>query len=152
MIKSSILSINILALTAGLESTSFCLAAVHHSPVSVLLTAVLSRKKFLISVNSNKDLANPQSHGKQAGHNHFRVTFYTLMLPGSNALPELSSIKTLTVQNVQLGTILLTGAAKPEIAAWLQNFKCHIGSYVLSICAKHNFVQLRSQKTHLTAH
>lgn len=58
--------------------------------------------------------------------------------------PELVSIKTLSVQNVQLGAILPTGAPKPEITGWLQNFKCHIARHVLSICAKHHFVQFRS--------
>lgn len=61
------------------------------------ITVVLSRNIFLIFVNSNKDVANPQSHGKQEGHNHFRETFYTSVLSGSNALPKSASIGTLTV-------------------------------------------------------
>lgn len=101
MIKSCILSINILALTAGLESKSFCLAAVHHSPISGFANhrnnSCFVKKHFLIFVNSNKDVANPQSHGKQEGHNHFRGTFYTSVLSGSNALPKSASIGTLTV-------------------------------------------------------
>lgn len=62
----------------------FCLAAVHHSPISGfakhMSNGCFVKKHFLFSVNSNKDFANPQSHGKQAGHNHFRGTFYTLTL------------------------------------------------------------------------
>lgn len=74
----------------------------------------------------------------------FRGTFYTLMPSGSNALPELAAVVTRTVQHVQLGAIWLTGAAKPEIIAWLQNLKCRIGRSVLSIHAKHPFLQLGS--------
>lgn len=68
MIKSCVLSVYILALTGGLESKkSFCLAAVHHSPVSDFadyMNNSFVKRHFLISDNSNKDFASPDSHGK----------------------------------------------------------------------------------------
>lgn len=101
MIKNCILPSNVLALTAGPESKSFGLAAVLHSPVSGFANHVNNscfvKKHLLISVNSNKDFANPQSCGKQAGHNHFKGIFYILMASGSNALPELAAIGTRTL-------------------------------------------------------
>lgn len=60
MIKNCILPIDVLALTAGLESKSFCLAAVLPSPVSGFANHVNNscsvKKHFVISVNSKKRL------------------------------------------------------------------------------------------------
>lgn len=46
------------------------------------------KEHFLITINSNKDFANPSSHEKQAGHSSCRATFILTVI-GKDALPEL---------------------------------------------------------------
>lgn len=74
----------------------------------------------------------------------FQGNFYTLMLVGSDALPELANTGTLTVQNGQLETVPLKAAAKTWIMGWLPDFKQPMKRYLLSLCAKYHFVQVMS--------